>query len=279
MTSRTSFAPGKIILSGEYAVLFGYSGIGIPSHAGIEVVFEEDAACDGIEINWVTPPVWLSYAHKVVELCREERGEIRGKLSIHSTLPLGKGMGSSTTLAVAVVRALLGEDAREAALDIENTLSPGNSGFDFAVIWQGAPILYKKGEAKRVELPPELLQQAMLIDTGFPGESTNELVAWMRGREPDIREHLDTIGNCTERLMRGDPFGTVVRDHHKAQVALGVVPPEAQQLIAAIESAGGAGKVIGAGSRTGGAGMVLALGDREEIVKIASQRSMPTMEL
>jgi len=79
--------------------------------------------------------------------------------------------------------------------------------------------------------------------------------------------------------MRGEPFGAVMRDHHKAQVALGVVPPEAQQLIAAIESAGGAGKIIGAGSRTGGAGIVLAVGDREEIVKIANQRSMPTMEL
>jgi len=277
MTSRTSFAPGKIILSGEYAVLFGYSGIGIPSHAGIEVVFEEDAACDGIEINRVTPPVWLSYAHKVVELCREERGEIRGKLSIHSTLPLGKGMGSSTALIIAIVRALIGPDELEAALQIENVLSPSNSGFDFAVIWGSIPIVYRKGEAKPVKLPEEFLRNAVLIDTGIPGESTNELVAWMKSREPEIQDYLSAIGNCTERLIQGESLETVLRDHHKAQVALGVVPPEAQQLIAAIESAGGAGKVIGAGSRTGGAGMVLALGDEKSIGDIARKWRMPTI--
>src|SRR3989344_664920 len=102
MTSRTSFAPGKIILSGEYAVLFGYSGIGIPSHAGIEVVFEEDAACDGIEINWVTPPVWLSYAHKVVELCREKGGKVTGKLLFSPAPPFGKGKGFFPAFGVGV---------------------------------------------------------------------------------------------------------------------------------------------------------------------------------
>ena len=186
-------------------------------------------------------------------------------------------------LILAVARLLLGDSrpavggAREAALDIENTLSPANSGFDFAVIWQGAPILYKKGEVQPVELPAQLLLSAALIDTGAPGESTDELVAWMKGRESEIKGALNTIGNCTERLMRGEPFDVVMRDHHKAQVALGVVPSEAQQLIAAIESAGGVGKVIGAGSRTGGAGMVLALGDEKTIGDIARKWRMPTM--
>src|SRR3989338_8426584 len=276
--SRTSFAPGKIILSGEYGALFGRAGIAVPSRLGVRATFDEDAALGRIETRWEGNEQWLPYVERIVAACKEKNTNLSGRLVINSDVPIGKGMGSSTALVVAVVRALLG-DSRETALHIENTLSPGNSGFDFAVIWQGAPILYRKGEVQPIELSAELLRDAVLIDTGVPGEPTNELVAWMRGREPDIREHLDTIGNCTERLMRGEPFGAVMRDHHKAQVALGVVPPEAQQLIAAIESAGGAGKIIGAGSRTGGAGIVLAVGDREEIVKIANQRSMPTMEL
>ena len=276
MIHRDSFAPGKIILSGEYGALFGRAGIAVPSRLGVRATFDEDTALGRIETRWEGNEQWLPYVERIVAACKEKNTNLSGRLVINSDVPIGKGMGSSTALAVAVVRALLG-DVREAALDIENTLSPGNSGFDFAVIWQGAPIRYKKGEAQRVELPPELLQQAMLIDTGFPGESTNELVAWMRGREAEIREPLDTIGNCTERLIRGEPFDVVMRDHHKAQVALGVVPSEAQQLIAAIESAGGAGKVIGAGSRTGGAGMVLALGDEKTIGDIARKWRMPTM--
>lgn len=79
--------------------------------------------------------------------------------------------------------------------------------------------------------------------------------------------------------MGGEALATVMREHHKAQVALGVVPAGVRDLIAAIEQAGGAAKVIGAGSRTGGAGIVLAVGGREEIRKIAGRMSMPTMEL
>ena len=277
--SRTSFASGKIILSGEYAVLFGRAGIGIPSRTGIEVVFGEDAACDGIEISWDAPPVWLSYAHKVVELCREERGDARGRLTIHATLPLGKGMGSSTALIIAIVRVLIGSEARETALKIENILSPSNSGFDFAVVWQSVPILYKKGEAQPIELPPTLLQNGVLIDTGIPGEPTNELVAWMKNRKSEIQDSLNTIANCTERLACGEPLEIVMREHHAAQVALGVVPPSVQEMIAAIENVGGAAKVIGAGSRSGGAGMVLALGNQEAIHNIAAERNMPTLAL
>ncbi|MBI5457128.1 hypothetical protein HY971_00155 [Candidatus Kaiserbacteria bacterium] len=274
--SRTSFAPGKIILSGEYGALFGRAGIAVPSRFGVRATFDEDSALGRIEILWESNEQWLPYVERIVAAFEERNSAFSGRLTINSDVPIGKGMGSSTALTVAVALSLIG-DSREMTLHIENTLSPGNSGFDFAVIWQGTPILYRKGEVQLIELPAKLLRDAVLIDTGVPGEPTNELVAWMRGREPDIWEHLDTIGTCTERLMRGEPFDIVMRDHHKAQVALGVVPPEAQQLIAAIESAGGAGKVIGAGSRAGGAGMVLALGDEKTIGDIARKWHMPTM--
>ena len=92
-------------------------------------------------------------------------------------------------------------------------------------------------------------------------------------------EPLKTIGNCTERLVRGEPLDAVMRDHNRAQITLGVVPPDVEKLIAAIEQIGGAGKVIGAGSRTGGAGMVLALGNQEGIKNIAYRRDMPIMAL
>lgn len=64
--SRNSFAPGKIILSGEYAVIFGYAGIAISSSAGITVAFEEDSACEGVEVDWeaVNNKDWLLYTEK-----------------------------------------------------------------------------------------------------------------------------------------------------------------------------------------------------------------------
>src|SRR3989344_4790381 len=201
--SRTSFAPGKIILSGEYGALFGRAGIAVPSRLGVRATFDEDAALGRIETRWEGNEQWLPYVERIVAACKEKNTNLSGRLVINSDVPIGKGMGSSTALVVAVVRALLGEDARETALDIENTLSPGNSGLDFAVIWQGAPILYRKGEVQPIELSAELLRDAVLIDTGVPGESTNELVAWMQGREAEIQEPLKVIASCTGRLMRG----------------------------------------------------------------------------
>ncbi len=277
---RHSFAPGKIILSGEYAVIFGYTGIAVPSARGIEAVFEEDAACEQVETHWDNTPdsePWLDYLEKIVAHC-QKRVKLHGRLVIRSNLPLGKGMGSSTALVIAVTRALLGEDARASALRIEDMLNPGHSGFDFSVIWEAVPILFRKGTIpKPINLPPGLLQEALLIDTGLPSEPTTELVAWMRSREIKIQDALKTIGNCTNRLLQSESLNFVMRDHSRAQIALGVVPPDVQELITAIEHTGGAAKVIGAGSRTGGAGMVLALGDREKIKKIADQRRMPTM--
>lgn len=279
--SRNSFAPGKVILSGEYAVMYGFAGIAVPTSIGMEIMFEEDLAYDHIEIRWEGThggEQWLLYAKKIIGLCQMKHTKLCGRIVIHSSLPLGKGVGSSTALVIALTRALLGEDAREAALLIEDIMNPGHSGLDFATIWENVPIQFRKGDApKRIDLSPELLRGAVLIDTGLPSESTTELIAWMRCRKADIEEPLKIIGNCTGRIVRGEPLNLVIRDHNKAQVALGVVPPDVQELIAAIEQIGGAAKVIGAGSRTGRAGMVLALGNQGEIRKTADRRSMPTM--
>lgn len=274
---RSSFAPGKIILSGEYAVVFGYFGLAVSSSIGIEAAFENDDSEPQIEIIWRgAKETHINYAKKIAALCEKDARKFRGRLVINSNLPVGKGMGSSTALIIAVSRALLGENAKENARLIEDTLNPGNSGLDFTTIWENAPILYcKSADAKIISLPSDLLREAVLIDTGLPDETTSELVAWMQRRKSEVLNELEIIDECTKRLVAGDSLPAVMREHNKAQVALGVVPPRVAKMIAEIESAGGAAKVIGAGGRAGGAGMVLALGDKTWIRKIASRENMP----
>jgi mevalonate kinase len=169
-------------------------------------------------------------------------------------------MGSSTAVVIAICRCLLGDDRRDDALAIEDIVNPGHSGLDFSVIWMNTPVSFKKGTTPQpVTLDLAFLKRSSLIDTGKPHETTAELVAWMRSRETEVKPHLEMIGRCTERLLAGeDPMG-VIRDHHRAQVGLGVVTPEAQRIIADMEKSGGAAKVLGAGARTGGGGMILAL--------------------
>jgi mevalonate kinase len=110
-----------------------------------------------------------------------------------------------------------------------------------------------------IDLPKDILSGAVLVDSGRPNETTKELVAWMKMRGAEIESAINVIGDCTERLLKGEDLRTIMRDHHRAQIALGVVPESAVRIIEDVESKGGTAKVVGAGARTGGGGMVLCL--------------------
>lgn len=274
---RKAFAPGKLILSGEYAVVFGYPGIAIPTTLGVEATFEHEKGYPSIEVKCEEPV--LEYAMRIVRRL-EDDAEGGGTLTLRSNLPFGKGMGSSTAYVVAITQALFGKRSREKAETLEKEVNPYASGIDFETIWKNTPLLFKKGTPpKKIALPDALLRGAFLIDTSLPNQSTSEMVAWAREQEKEIEEPLRRIARCTERLLSGEELKSVIRDHHKAQVALGVVPPVVRALVAEIESSGGAAKVVGAGARTGGAGMVLALGDEKEVRRIATAANMPIVRL
>lgn len=263
MTARTASASGKIILAGEYAMALGYPGIAVPSEEKMLAAFRP-AKSGGLTVIFghdLLQPEWAMYAGQIAEVLARTTGKrIHGELTLQTNLPLGKGMGSSTALVIAIARALLGPSCRGAALAAEDEVNPGHSGMDFAVIWEERPIRYVKGEApKHVTLPPELLRHMQLTDTGMPNEQTPALVAWVKSRAAELKEPLQIIGGCADRILKGESLRDVVRAHHRAQVALGVVPPHARAIIEDIESRGGAAKVIGAGGRTGGGGMVLSL--------------------
>ncbi len=271
-------ATGKIILSGEYAVVFGKRGIAIPSEKRINTMFTASQKNDESTIHWnekSEDDSWVIYAKKIAECIREHSG-LSGAFQINHDLPLGKGMGASTALIIAMCRAALGPDCAKIALSIENELNVGNSGIDFAVIWEEKPILFqRKSIPEMIDIDLQKLAGYELIDTGMPSEPTPELVAWVKEkymsdahdppsaagtqRRSSEVDAINIIGQCTERLLVGEDLRVVMRDHHRAQVALGVVPQEVQCLIAEIEGRGGSAKVIGAGARTGGGGMVLVL--------------------
>lgn len=199
-------------------------------------------------------------------------------------------MGSSTALVIAIAKSALGDDCEEIAREIEEKVNPGNSGLDFTVIWHEKPVLFRRGSKPTfIELPENLLAGMSLIDTGTPNETTPELVAWVKSHyekpligsgkparrssksagglpavddQSNIQSAIETIGRCTDRILKGEPIKDILRDHHRAQVALGVVPEAVQKLIAEIEKKGGAAKVLGAGGRTGGGGMVMVVDAR-----------------
>ena len=62
-------------------------------------------------------------------------------------------------------------------------------------------------------------------------------------------DSVETIGNCTERLLSGEDPLTVFPDHHRGQMSLGVVPPRVRSLIKKIQQSGGAAKAARSGAR------------------------------
>ncbi|MFA5799495.1 MAG: hypothetical protein WC840_00880 [Candidatus Peribacteraceae bacterium] len=260
MESRSASASGKIILSGEYAVLFGKRAVAVPADKRLTVSFVPKRT-GGITIVWKNAPTpWIEYIRRIFGELEAATGPLHGTVTIESGLPLGKGMGSSTALVIASTRCLLGGDSEAIARRMEDAMNPGHSGLDFAVIWHGRPTLFMRGKtAETITLPQDILEGSQLIDTGMPNETTPELVAWVRSRQAKLKQPIETIGQCTERLLRGEPLKEIMRDHHRAQVALGVVPEVVRKKITMIEAAGGSAKVLGAGARTGGGGMVLTV--------------------
>lgn len=262
MADSVAKACGKIILTGEYAVLFGYPGIAMPAPLAVEVSFHEDESKQNVEFriqNLEFCIKWQEYIQNIINLCTEIQPIPPGTLTIQCDIPLGKGMGSSTALVIAITKCLLGNECQADALSIEDTINPGHSGLDFAVIWHQQPVKCTKGEEPELLNLNVNLHGAILIDTGEPGEPTPALISWVSSRKEDRAEALKTIGSCSDRLLQGEDLSSVIRDHHQAQCALGIVTPEAKELITKIEQYGGAAKVIGAGSRTGGCGMILAV--------------------
>jgi mevalonate kinase len=273
MTGKLAHACGKIILSGNISNSFGKRALAVPVDMHVTVLWDKsDNTQDGLRIVWAgqrKDSVWITTARKITQLIEARVGRLSGKLTIHNTLPLGKGMGSSTAIVVALARCFLGKNCKDEALAIEDIINRGHSGIDFAAIWEERPILIKRGRYEFTDLPKQL-QHGFLVDTGAPVEPTSIILQRLKKRAPREKILIDSvekIGNCTERLLSGEDPLTVFPDHHRGQVALGLVPPRVRWLIEKIQQSGGAAKATRSGGDTGGVGMVFAVHPKVNVLK------------
>lgn len=273
MPRKVGHARGKIILSGNISNSFGKRALAVPVDMHITAEWDKsDNIQEGLHIIWPgqrEDGVWLTTVRKICELIEAQVGCLSGKLTIHNTLPLGKGMGSSTALVVALTRCFLGKNCKDEALAIEDIINKGHSGVDFAAIWEERPIVIKSGSYEFTDLPKGL-QRGYLVDTGPPVEPTSIIIRRLKERAPRekiLMDSLETIGNCTERLLSGEDPLTVFPDHHRGQVSLGVVPPQVRWLIEKIQQSGGAAKATRSGGGTGGVGMVFAVHPKANVLK------------
>ncbi len=266
----SGYAPGKLILVGEHAVVYGHRAIALAVSRGTSVTLQdrEGPSClqpGGIDDERLWPALTTLIPAMGIGV------------TIASDLPIGCGMGSSAALAVATIRALAQREGRIASFDeiyerafaMERIFHGTPSGIDHTVSALGGAVMYRKGE------PPERLSlsrpiRLVVANTGAPG-NTLEMVAGVRQRNPTAE--LRRIGALVEmtaaHLLRGEDIGPLLTENHRLLRAIGVSTPALDEACLTMRAAGATGaKLAGAG---GGGVVIGAVSEAtEERVRLAA---------
>lgn len=209
-------------------------------------------------------------------------------VTIYGDVPLGSGLGSSASMAVALVKAvselyeknLPQEELNEIAFDIEKMVHGTPSGGDNTASCYGGLVWFQKNdqgkptlEPLKEEIPYEL-ENFVLAYIKKPVKTTGELVSVVRGLDASAREpRVKAIGRATiemRQALKSKDFAKVkelINLAWKNLSELGLSIPEADDLIAKIREMGGAAKLCGA---CGGGIMLAYHEDKEALKKLIS---------
>jgi mevalonate kinase len=251
--SVSAFAPGKLILSGEHAVVYGHRALAAAVSLGTTVTLHSQAGPTVIrKANFQDERLLPAL---LTVLPADGIG-----VEIESSLPIGCGMGSSAALAVATVRAYakrMGTEADfsrcyEEAFRMERLFHGTPSGIDHSISALGGLVAYRRqADGPQIEkitlLRPLYL---VVVDSGRPTQSTAELVAGVRQRAPT--RTLEAIGALTERVIaamqQNEEVGSLLNENHRLLQELGVSTPELDRVVQQLREAGALGaKLAGAG--------------------------------
>ncbi len=285
---RAASAPGKIILTGEHAVVHGVPATAMAVKRHIRALLLED---DSGVLRWKDPfsGRQISYTHAQLQ----QRSELlalrydawqQGHLAIHeilpsptdllvysvaqalqgtdlpggdltwrSDLPVGSGMGSSAAFIAVLLRLfspeVLSAEALMHQVHFCERLQHGKGSYiDAAAVSFGGCVAVQ-GKNLTSLASPALAEDWYWIFTGVPLSSTGECVDRVRQQF----SHSE-IWQAFAVIARQWHTATVterselVRENHRLLCQLGVVPRAVQALIQQIERLGGAAKISGAGS-------------------------------
>jgi len=292
-----AYAPGKAILFGEHAVVYGRPAIAVPVtqvHARAEVVPGEGGlilvAPDlgrQYDVTEAPPddPLALTVRNTLAHLGERTVPDLR--ITVSSTIPLARGLGSGAAIATAIVRALAGYFGRElppeevSALVFQSeVLYHGTpSGVDNTVVAFGQPVYFVKGQPIERFVVGAPLRLA-IGDTGVVSLTRVTVGDVRRGWESDRAAYearfdaiADVVVRARQAIEAGDRLavGRLMDENQGHLQALGVSSPELERLIEAARAAGALGAKLSGGGR-GGNMIALVTPDREETV-IAALRA------
>lgn len=280
-------APGKVILLGEHAVVFGRPAIALAIDLRLRCSIRPSDVplLNGQPIDERAGPY-------ITTVLREHcQGPVA--MEITSELPSGSGLGSSAAVTVAALGAIAAsrgsidpEEVARKAFDVESTVQGRASPIDTSISSHGGGIfissrreenlLWEIARDTRRWFIHDCAVPKMTLVVGFTGNKapTGPLVAKVKryaDRNGFAREIIDEIGELTleglRRMKAGDleALGRLMSKDHNLLTILGVSTPSLQRLVDAAMPHSYGAKLTGAG----GGGSMIALTDEPEKVAAA----------
>lgn len=281
MPAFTASAPGKIILFGEHAVVYGQPAIAVPvtqvratatvmpnikGSPGEVRILAPDVNLDSL-LGSLPPehPMGAAVQGLIAALGSEHIPACTVKIT--STIPVASGLGSGAAVSVAVIRTLAGflghplsdEQVSSLAYEVEKIHHGTPSGIDNTVVTYAQPVYFVKGQ------PVETFQVArpfmiIIADTGISAptkESVGDVQrAWQA--DPQRYERLFAAAGSIAKTARqaiesGHPewLGPLMDENHELLQEIGVSSPELDRLVAAAKKAGALGAKLSGGGRGG----------------------------
>lgn len=289
-------APGKVILLGEHAVVYGRPAIAVPVHDVQACVTVQDVGgLHGVtifateldrvyDVGCALPDEPLcATVRQTLEHLGVDLQEVSLNVTIRSSIPVASGMGSGAAVAAATARALgahLGRPLEKAevsaiAYETERIHHGTPSGIDNTVVSFGRPVYFHRGdpiETFQVRAPFWLA----IADTGLPSLTKLSVADVRVGWEQDRARYerlfdgiAALVGKARQAIEQGSValLGEHMSENQELLRALHVSSPEIERLVDAALGAGAGGAKLSGGGRGGN---VIALVDSLAVETVCS---------
>jgi mevalonate kinase len=281
MPAITATAPGKIILFGEHAVVYGKPAIAAPvNQVRARAVISAAPLRKQGEIQVQAPDMGLAARleelpddHpllKAIKLTIEAVGISRAPactIRLSSTIPIAAGLGSGAAITVALGRAfsaflgkpLPDETISQLAYEVDKLHHGTPSGIDNTTITFGYPVYFerdRKIEILQVPVPFTIT----IADTGIQSPTSQAVGELRQAWQADPRRYeaiFEAVGAITHEarhwIESGTPahLGKLMDENHALLSQMGVSSLELDDLVDAARQAGALGAKLSGGGRGG----------------------------